>query len=289
MVKHMKGKIIGLIISMLFICSIVGATTPNVQTGQVPTSLDDDVPIWNVGDSWTYTIDDFTVDYNQGGQIIFIDGRIDDFTWVVESTAGSSYQVSFSGEIACEYEIYLTSATANLYVTGNMVNTLTKFTGTIVFSKADLQIQDINGEIKGLSFGKISPLPIPLPLLFRISVDGDLSNDFPLFDFPLYVLKTWALPEIQATMQVQIGGYFGLIKIPMTFYVNYPYTPLAFWVTDKRDITVEAGIYNAYQIESGFFDLFEYYYAPTVGNMIKIDAMLTNGDMHGELKSFNWP
>lgn len=285
----MKDKIIGIILCMLLVSGLtVTAQTIN-QPSEQTTSMDDDVPIWNVGDSWTYTVTDFTVDYDQGGQKIFVDGTIDDFIWTVESTAGSTYQVEFTGKINCQYDIILSSSTGTLHVTGTMKNTLTSFSGTIVFTKSDLQIRDVSGEIKGITFGKIAPLPFALPLPFKMTVDGDLSQDFPLFDFPLSVPKFWNLPNIEATMRIRVGGLFGLISIPMTFYVEYPYTILAFYCKDQRDISVEAGVFNAYEIESTFFDLFEYYYAPAVGNLIKIDATLTNGDVHAQLKSYNWP
>ena len=286
----MKSKIIGIFVCMLLILSFVTAAEQiNIdQTPKGTTSMDDDVPEWHVGDSWTYTIDDFSVNYQQGGQMIIIDGRIDDFRWTVKDTSGSTYQVEFTGKLNGNYKIYLTSSSLELYVTGTIQSTLTSLTGTIIFTKSDLELRDISGEIKGITFGKISPIPIPLPLPFKITLDGDLSEDFPLFDFPLYVPKFWNLPNIQATMRIKAGGIFGLIQIPVTFYVEYPWTPLAFYCNDKRNINVEAGTFNAYEISSIFGQFFEYYYAPSVGNIIKIDATLENGGIHGELKSYNW-
>ena len=89
-------------------------------------------------------------------------------------------------------------------------------------------------------------------------------------------------------MSVHAGGPFGLINIPITFSTHYSWMPLAFHCKDKKDITVEAGSFNAWEIESTFFDLFEYYYAPSVGNIIKIDATMPNGDIKAELKSTNY-
>jgi hypothetical protein len=58
---------------------------------------------------------------------------------------------------------------------------------------------------------------------------------------------------------------------------------------DKQDVTVEAGTYSAYRITSLIGDYCDYYYAPIVGNLVKINAVLTNGEIHGELKSTNYP
>jgi len=287
----MKIKILGIIVCMLLLTSVitaVGQTTIEKKQNKGSNILDDDVPIWNVGDSWTYTIDDFTFDYEGGGQKIFFDGSIDDFTWTVADTGGSTYKVDFTGKLNCNYEIYLSSSSGTIYVTGNIKNTLTRMDGTLVFTKSNLQLQDMSAEIKGITAAKIYPIPIPLPIPFKATVEGDLSTEFPLFDFPLSSNKFWTLPDMDIIMSIHAGGIFGIINIPITFSTHYSWMPLAFHCKNKQDVSVEAGTFNAWEIESTFFDLFRYYYAPEVGNIIKIDATMPNGDIHGELKSTNY-
>lgn len=287
----MKIKIPGIIVCMLLLTSVitaVGQTTIEKKQNKGSNILDDDVPIWNVGDSWTYTIDDFTFDYEGGGQKIFFDGSIDDFTWTVADTGGSTYKVDFTGKLNCNYEIYLSSSSGTIYVTGNIKNTLTRMDGTLVFTKSNLQLQDMSAEIKGITAAKIYPIPIPLPIPFKATVEGDLSTEFPLFDFPLSSNKFWTLPDMDIIMSIHAGGIFGIINIPITFSTHYSWMPLAFHCKNKQDVSVEAGTFNAWEIESTFFDLFRYYYAPEVGNIIKIDATMPNGDIHGELKSTNY-
>jgi len=287
----MKIKILGIIVCILLLTSVitaVGQTTIEKKQNKGSNILDDDVPIWNVGDSWTYTIDDFTFDYEGGGQKIFFDGSIDDFTWTVADTGGSTYKVDFTGKLNCNYEIYLSSSSGTIYVTGNIKNTLTRMDGTLVFTKSNLQLQDMSAEIKGITAAKIYPIPIPLPIPFKATVEGDLSTEFPLFDFPLSSNKFWTLPDMDIIMSIHAGGIFGIINIPITFSTHYSWMPLAFHCKNKQDVSVEAGTFNAWEIESTFFDLFRYYYAPEVGNIIKIDATIPNGDIHGELKSTNY-
>ncbi len=285
--KNMKIKILGIMVCMLVILSAAAVAEPIKikQISKGTTSFDDDVPTWNVGDSWTFTINDFTVDYDESGQKMFMDGKIDDFKWTVTDTSGSSYKVDFTGEITADYEIYLSSPSATLYVTGTFKPTLTHLTGAITFTKSDLEIEDISAEIKGITMATISPIPIPLPIPFKLTLDGDLSTVFPIFDFPLHALKPWALPDIDIEMNVQFGGIFGLIKIPVTFPTHYSWTPLAFWCWSKESITVEAGTFDAWEISSIIGGFFEYYYAPSVGNLVKIDIAMPNGNVHGELKS----
>jgi len=287
----MKVKIFGIIVFMLLITSaitVVGNTNIKQKQNTGFPLLDDDAPTWNVGDSWTYTVDDFTVDYEVEGTKIYFDGEIDDFIWTVADTSGSAYTVDFTGKLNCVYEIFFSSSSGSLYLVGNMGNILTRMVGTLVFTKSDLQLKDITAEIKGITLAKISPLPIALPIPFKATIDGDLSTDFPLFNFPLSSNKFWDLPNIDIVMKMDIGGIFGLIKIPINFTTGYYWTPLAFHCKNKQSISVEAGTFDAWEIESTFFDLFRYYYAPEVGNIIKIDATMPNGDVHGELKSTNY-
>jgi len=285
----MMSKIVGIFVCMLLLFSF-GTMAEQIDSENMPeiTSFSDDVPEWHVGDSWTYTIDDFTVDFVFDSQKIFIEGSIDDFKWTVKDTSGDIYRVEFTGEFNGRYEIFLSSSSGKFDIVGTVQDTLTNLNGEIIFTQSDLEIRDISGELKGITWGKISPLPFSLPLPFKATIDGDLSTDFPLFDFPLYVPKFWNFPEMQATMRIRAGGIFGLIQIPMSISVNYPWIPLAFHCRDQRDINVEAGTFDAYEISSLFGQFFEYYYAPTVGNLIKIDANMDNGDVHGELKSYDW-
>ena len=205
-----------------------------------------------------------------------------------ETENTNTYSLEFTGKLNCEYEIYLTSPSLTFYVTGNFKDTLTNLKGNVVFTKSDLALRDISAEIKGISAAKISPIPIPLPIPFKATITGDLSTDFPLFDFPLYVPKFWDLPTMNIEMKVNFGGIFGFISIPITMTVQYQWTPLAFHCKDQGSVSVEAGTFNAYEISSTFFDLFDYFYAPAAGNLVKLDANMDNGEVHGELKSTNY-
>ena len=283
----MKMKIMGIFICMLVVLSVVAVAGPT-KIRQIPieaTNFDDDVPTWSDGDSWTYTINNFTVDYNVSGQRMFMDGKIDDFEWTVAGTSGSTYEVDFTGKLTADYEIYLSSSALTLWVTGTFIPALTRIKGTIIFTKSDLEIEDISAEIKGITMAKISPIPVSLPIPFKLALDGNLSTVFPIFDFPLHALKVWALPDINIEMNVQMGGIFGLINIPVQFPTHYSWNPLAFWCWSKENITVEAGSFDAWRIASIIGGFFEYYYAPSVGNLIKIDATMPNGNINGELKS----
>jgi hypothetical protein len=280
----MKIKIIGIIFCTLIMIhmSVMATSIPKNQNS---ITLNDDVPTWNVGDSWTYTINNFAIHYNVSGQKMFMDGYIDDFNLNVADTSGTNYKVDFTGKLTGAYDIYFSTTSLTLDVEGTFKPTLTRFKGSIFFSKSDLEIEDITGEIMGITMAKISPLPISLPIPFKLSLDGDFTTKLPIFDFPLHGLKIWALPEIDIIMKAQFGGIFGLINIPVTFQTHYSWTPLAFWCWSMESITVEAGTFDAWRISSIIGDYFEYYYAPSIGNVVKVEVSLPNGDVLGELKT----
>lgn len=77
----MKTKILGVMVCMLVMLSVAAVAGPTKikQISNETTNFDDDVPIWSDGDSWTYTINNFTVDYDVSGQKMFMDGKIDVF------------------------------------------------------------------------------------------------------------------------------------------------------------------------------------------------------------------
>jgi len=283
----MKTKILIIIFCTLIVLniSVIADELKNSQISKNSTFFDDDVPTWYVGDSWTFTLNSFNVDYDVSGQKMFMGGSIDDFQLTVAETSGSSYKVDFSGKLTADYDIYLSSSSMTLDVEGTFNPSLTRLKGSIYFSKSDLEIEDVFGEIKGITMAKISPLPIALPIPFKWSIDGDFSTKLPIFDFPLHALKTWSLPEVDIKMNSQLGGIFGLINIPITFQTHYSWTPFAFWCWNSESITVEAGTFDAWRITSIIGDFFEYYYAPLVGNVVKVDIAMSNGNVQGELIS----
>lgn len=284
----MKTKILGIMVCMLVILSAVAIAEPTriKQISNVTTNFDDDVPTWSVGDSWTYILDEISIDYNVSGQKLLIDGMVDDFTWTVSDTSGSNYILDITGKITAVYEIYVSSPSMTLWVSGTFKPMLTRITGTISFTKSGLELVDLSAEIKGISMAKIYPIPISLPIPFKLTIDIDFNKAFPLFDFPLVEpTKSWIAFGIEADVNLSIGGIFGLIQVPVNLPSNYPL--ILFECEGKQDITVQAGIFSSYKITPILGDFFEYHYAPSVGNIVKIQVNMPNSNIHGELKSTN--
>jgi hypothetical protein len=286
----MKGIIIGVAVGLLLLVSGISPAQQQPHPSTPIAPLDDPAPEWQVGNSWTYTVDNITIDYDVSGQKVQLNGRIDDFTWTVTDISDSTYyKVNFTGKLTASYYLKISSISGNIQLQGTLKKLRTRLKGTILFTKSDLQIHDVTAEVKGLTSALIGSLKIPLPLLFKLTAHGEFSNDFPLLDFPLSSNKYWSLPFMEITMQANAGGILQIIQFPISFTTQYSWTPLAFHCQDKRNVTVPAGTFSAYQISSLFGDYFEYYYAPAVGNIIKIDATLQNGAVSAELTATNYP
>jgi hypothetical protein len=287
----MKKTVSVVIISIVLLSGFGVAATngkSNVSSNK-STSFDDNVPTWNAGNTWTYTVTSITVSYNQGGQQILMSGTIDDFTWTVTDTTGNYYTVTFTGKLSATYDLLLNSQTSTLHLVGLFTPTLTRLKGTIQFTKSNLQVHAVSIQLLGITMTKINSLSFYLPLPFKLVSQGSLTTDFPLLDFPLYILKFWDLPDVTLTMSSTFGGILGLIQIPFTVSVHYSWMPFSFFTLGKESVTVPAGTYDAYKIQSLISDNFVYYYASDVGNIVKIDLSLPNGAIHAVLKSTTYP
>jgi len=282
-----KIAITSLFIIMLIIPSFISSAVAT-DTIKSTINFDDDVPIWNVGDSWTFSISDFWVNYSFGDLSIIMNGKIDDFKWTVTEVSTTSYKVEITGKVTTSFEAAFPVGESVINLEGDIKPSLNKITGTIIFTKSNLEIEDFSAIIKGIAKLAIQPIPIKLPIPIRISANALLSTVFPLFNFPLHILKFWNLPEMDIKMNTNFGGIFGLIKFPITFSTHYSWTPLAFTCLIMESVTVAAGTYDAWKIQSIIGDFFEYYYAPAVGNLVKFDVNMPQGGIHGELIDTNY-
>lgn len=282
----MSKKIIGIfLISMLVFPSII-VSAEQIDANKSSTISSDNVPIWGIGDSWTYTINNFWVNTTFEGKTIKMSGTMDDLKWTVSDITETTYVVRITGTVSASYMVKIVLDNLILKFNGVIDSSLNKLIGTVIFNKANLHIVDFDASLFCLSSVRINQLPIDIPMPMRISANGALSVPFPLFDFPLHVLKFWNLPEIDIVTDLKIGGIFGLFHIPMTIIKHYDWAPLAFSCLYKTTIEVDAGTFDAWRILSLIGGYFDYYYAPSVENLVKFEFNLPNGGVDGELKSF---
>ena len=99
----MKKKIIGIFVgAMLFATTF--AIAKNVETmdlnqgpyGEIPTSFDDDVPIWEVGYKWIYNIEFSYIVDEEDYMHMSLQISLNNFDINVVDCTGDSYRTEFS-------------------------------------------------------------------------------------------------------------------------------------------------------------------------------------------------
>ena len=282
-----KKTIVIFFVCMLVIPSIiVSAEKSEIKKASTEESFDG--PIWKVGNSWTFTVDNFWVNTTYQGNKVKMAGKIDDFKWIVSDVTETTYVVDVSGDVSAAYEVEAVLGNIVLEFNGAIEPSTSRVKGTIIFDKTNLHIIDFDAQILCLSSVQFFKLPIRIPLALRIAADISLSTPFPLLDFPLSTLKFWNLPEMDIVADIEMGGILGIIKVPMTVTKHYNWTPFAFCCLNQATITVEGGTYDAWRILSLIGGYYDYYYAPIVGNLIKFEFDLPSGGASGELKGYEF-
>lgn len=242
----MQKKILILIISMLLIMPIFASGEKIINLVKSPSVLSDDVPSWQIGHSWKYDMD-FK---GELGDAMDFNWNFNDILFTVEDSSGDLYSMSITGEITGQinlFEIQLVSGTLKD----------TTISGTASVEKSNIGLKDIDVHISG----KIVVAGIPIKT-FTMDIDVSFSPSYYAVDFPISVGKTWTIPisDVSGTAEISI--------------LDNPIIIDDIVGGDRAECvgletkTVEAGSFNAYQIETNG-DVKEIYYAADAGNIIK--------------------
>jgi len=208
----MKKKIIGILVCLMLTTTFLTAAqnTENLSVkyeSEEKNSIlfnEGDVPVWKVGDKWTYNIDVFSIDFSQSNMSINIDAKIEDLSLEVAEVTTDFYKLNFTSDISGSYEIKIDFGDGPINITGELEKTTIK--GFIIYNKTDLGIKQINVEISGKLTVKIEQPYIKLsflpkfPIRATITLEIILENPIPLIDFPLNETKCWGLPSTNFTV-----------------------------------------------------------------------------------------
>lgn len=278
-------------------------------------NYDDDVPIWDVGNSWTYNIEDININYENGNDVVHIHITFGDITFDVTGDTGDFYTVRFKAKLKGDFEVDMEDM--QVKVSGRLAKLLpTKIEGIILYRKSDLAIRDINTHLSGFLKARIEENPfiqISLPSVLipgDLNIDSNFNSPFAILDFPLSTYKLWGISSNSITIDGIINSiwlrFLNIMnKLLMLFdidllppeiadglpsidvdevlkllglpsVVNVPPIEIAFVCRDMEELTIEAGTYNAYNITTPIFEeIGNFYYVPEVGKIAKISI---NGD-----------
>jgi hypothetical protein len=295
-------KIICVFLSMLFIISapnIISQVNSDKSTKNTDTAnFDDDVPVWEVGDSWTYTLNPLSFELNQSGSFVSLNISMTDlFVDVVEAT-DDSYTLKISGSITGSFNFDDGAGTqiAGVFLLTRIIS------GSIQLRKADIALLEAHIIIRGIALLIEHPFPInmriPIPLTLTVNVLQNAPR--PLIDFPLFDGKENILNESSVSVDFKLESI--VLRILNIFFPDIPAeiffeqtvnTPMLAYSAIIENVTVPAGTFSAYNIL--FFEgmLGDLYYAPTAGSIVKAEAGLDMEDQFNayfkcELKSYNY-
>ena len=210
----MNKKIIGIFIFLmmifLFFQPFISADIISYKK-----NIDDDAPIWEVGDKWVYNIDEIEIYLsNDTG---FIKLKPSNLVLEVSDVTSNTYIVDFKFKLSGNLKI------------NNMVDLKfggllpISFTGIIEYNKSDMGIKNIDFKISGVC--KVRPDGIPflsIPLRFNIELDLDSSTPFELISFPIAIGNYW---DIKSTI-LSVDGF---IKSPWLRILNIVHNILRFF------------------------------------------------------------
>jgi hypothetical protein len=311
----MKTKLIGILICTMLMTTLIAVAKPpqkiesKSSAETISTAYNANVPVWKIGDQWTYKIDDISILKEQEGKSIYLYLSIAELPLTVVSTTGDFYTFEFQTTINGQFKINVDTGKGPVNVSMTFSNL--KISGNVLIEKSTLGIKEISAGFKNEKFSvQITQPYIPLPpflqkISTKITMNLTTTFDppFSLLAFPLNTGIVWNLPSTNITINGKIQSlYLNLINflnkiaklvvnksLPPQFsallpvidikdaltilgqgnVIQIPATSNAFFCQNTENITVPAGTYDAYNITL-FGGTAQCYYAPTAGNIVKI-------------------
>lgn len=261
----MKGKIFFVfVISMLLYVSFSTSAinihfncNQNVITETNTNNNDADLPVWTVGDSWTY---DMVIDGQQGTSLNF-DLTINNLKLVVVEVTDETYKVSMdvpSGDVRGSGGVNFDILT----LSGNLINT--KLNGEILVNISTLEIIYTEGTIDG-AIDKIVDIPFTIDFNLGFYNESLNQTNYSSLQFPMNVFDGWIIPF----MFIIVEMHLSLLDDPS---YTYMFTDVHYMLCEGWEtLTVDSKEYDALFITGDNAVKAEIYYSPAAGNLIKLD------------------
>lgn len=313
----MKGKFVGLVVVGMLVSTFFAAAQPGIefvethQNNAVQQILDDPVPIWDVGNSWTYEVNEININFEEDNQTIDVHLEIASLPLLVTDASGGQYTVSFNTAISGNLYAHIMQEGEVFDIYGTLASST--ITGTIYFESATLGVMAVEAQIKGrldldVKQNGDSILPFLFPIPATVDVNVDLETPYILLNFPMNASNIWGLPGTNVSLDGTVQSiWLNIINIVDTLIVLFlgeenaiippmykdlfpvidisdaldefgfvmpmpiPELPTIFACFGKELVTVGAGTYDAYNI-SMLGGLGIMFYSPVVKNIIKIEG-----------------
>jgi hypothetical protein len=231
--------------------------------------ITDDMPIWNIGDSWVYALS-VSLEYVEPDVEISIDVSIGNLNFEVSSKGGGSYNLNVNGNIYGDFT-FIIEGVPN--IKGSLKDT--HITGTSSVEQATLGLEELDLHIDGrLTLLGLVPIPLDIDLLVTF------TPSYHTFSFPLIVGNEWNVNSSTLSIEGRIAlpGITQLFpdipeEIPIT-PPDFPLFGMTAYCSSEESVEVVAGQYTAYNVTVN--DNTFVYYTPAVGNFISIVPTLSD-------------
>jgi len=262
----MKWYILGLILStLLFSSTVIPVTSITTKNINEVITYNTDVPIWEVGDSWTYHYTEsmtYFLNYTLSGDIKL--KVVDDSGDYYVLEGKSRPRGEFNGDYYYEDLIFKTT----IFTTLSM---------RIQIRKSDLGLESFIEKIEGFLFAKIGVITIPIPLQFEKYMDIEFDPTWKILPFPLYDGK---FGNLSGTEILFIKTYAHMLWGGLPFWDDENFrcivTPIPY-TCSAEEVTVDAGTFDVFNVTAEKEDdyLFVSYYSEEVGNVVKQEISKT--------------
>jgi hypothetical protein len=265
----MKTKIVGILVCMLLITTLaipISALNQDYELPVKPTGKTDDVPVWKVGDTWTY---DMTL------YIAASPNVTDDM--VAEVSGELTYEVVDDTSDSYKLTGLMRPMIGTVDLPGNVDMRLTRlssYSSNLEVNKADISIINHEFLMKGIVLLTLGPIPLPIPIQIQSWKLTEIDPAFNLMPFPLYDGKTGTLANSTITEQMETSLFWGLITVEKKDDIEF-YTGDVDYTVASESITVEAGTFDVFNVSAELpfgeqgLDIYRSYYAEDIGNVAK--------------------
>jgi len=273
----MKEKIIGIFVCMLLIATfaipISAIDNENIQNTK-SISKGVDVPVWEIGDSWTYNIEVYqaTSPNITDDMVAIIGGEI---TFEVMDDTGDIYKL----------EGIMKPIKGKLDIPGNIdlrITRLSSYKVEIELEKTNLAILNHDWVTKGVGHLTVGPIPLPILLQMQAHRYTEFNPALDLLPFPLNDGDSGTIGSFTVSEQSKVSMFWGLITIEDA-EVEWPLHECEYTCT-FQSISVPAGTFDVYTVEAEYHwgyqgdDTFHSHYAEDVGNVVKTSLNIDFGE-----------
>ncbi len=198
--------VLGLFLLTPMVCQGKPLGSDQMTPSGSPKTTTVDVPVWHVGDWWTYELELLTARIVETNQSYNFSLRSSSLNLTVVKDTGTMYTVAvttpqLTGDVNVSYVLEEGVITVIASFNDTTVN------GTLLFNKADLGIEQIQIHVSGRLHAKITQIPgitlrRPIPIRGAAEITFNVTYDVPytLLSFPFDLGSFWGRPEVNITV-----------------------------------------------------------------------------------------